>query len=70
MSIFPIRDDRDLSSRRRSLIDWEFPQMALVPLDQVFDWVERSRQSLHDDIMNMRRNLFSLEVSCPRTGVC
>nr|QBL89775.1 small heat shock protein p36 [Taenia multiceps] len=61
MSIFPTRDSRDLSSRRRSLIDWEFPQMALVPLDQVFDWAERSRQSLHDDIMNMHRNLFSLE---------
>ncbi|KAL5108640.1 Small heat shock protein p36 [Taenia crassiceps] len=61
MPIFPVRDNRDLSSRRRSLIDWEFPQMTLVPFDQVFNWAERSRQSFHDDIMNMHRNLFSLE---------
>ncbi|VDD77367.1 unnamed protein product [Mesocestoides corti] len=61
MSIEPKRDNRDLSTRRRSLIDWPFPQMGLMPFDQVFDWVERSRQNLHEDIMNMHRNLFSLE---------
>ncbi|CDI98285.1 Major egg antigen p40 [Echinococcus multilocularis] len=61
MLIFPVRDDRDLWSRRRSLLDWEFPQMALMPFDQVFNWVERSRQSLHDDVTNMHRNLLSLE---------
>ncbi|KAM7535254.1 hypothetical protein Aperf_G00000094717 [Anoplocephala perfoliata] len=61
MSIIPTRDDRDMAARRRSLIDWQFPQMGLMPFDQVFDWVERSRQSLQDDIMNMHRNLFSLE---------
>lgn len=44
--------------------------MALLPLDQVFDWAERSRQSLHDDIVNMHRNLFSLEVSCSGADVC
>ncbi|KAM7535954.1 hypothetical protein Aperf_G00000094756 [Anoplocephala perfoliata] len=61
MSITPKRDDRDMTAKRRSLIDSEFPQMSLMPFDQVFDWVERSRQSLHEDIMNMHRNLFSLE---------
>lgn len=62
MSIAPKRDKCDLAERRRSLLDWPFPQMGLMPFDQVSNWIERSRQTLHDDIMSMRGNLFSLEV--------
>ncbi|KAM7535901.1 hypothetical protein Aperf_G00000094737 [Anoplocephala perfoliata] len=61
MHIIPRREDRNMTESRRSLIDCQFPQMGLMPFDQVFDWVERSRQSLHNDIMNIHRNLFSLE---------
>ncbi|VDL37774.1 unnamed protein product [Hymenolepis diminuta] len=61
MSIAPKREECDLAERRRSLLDWPFPQMGLMPFDQVSNWIERSRQTLHDDIMSMRGNLFSLE---------
>ncbi|KAM7535241.1 hypothetical protein Aperf_G00000094748 [Anoplocephala perfoliata] len=61
MHITPKREDRDITAMRRSLIDWQFPQLSLMPFDQVFNWIERSRHSLQDDITNVQRNLFSLE---------
>ncbi len=64
MPITPSREDRDLKARRKSLVEREFPQMGLVPWDdEVTRWMERSRSRLHDDIAEMHRNLFSLEVS-------
>ncbi|VUZ53388.1 unnamed protein product [Hymenolepis diminuta] len=38
-----------------------FSRMALSPIDQVFRMVERSSQTLRDEIWNMQRSLFSLE---------
>lgn len=38
-----------------------FSRMHLSPFDRVFQMVERSGQSLRDEIWNMRRNLFALE---------
>lgn len=64
MLVVPTRDIiNDLMGYRRSLLEWPFPQMGLMPVDQVFDWVERSQSSLQDDIARMQRDLFSLEVN-------
>nr|CDS31595.1 Major egg antigen (p40) [Hymenolepis microstoma] len=61
MSITPSRDRYNLAQIRRSLLDWPFPQLGLMPFDEVANWVERSRRTLGEDIMSMHRNLFSLE---------